>query len=395
MKEVRKMSQARIIFHLDMNCFFAAVEMAYDESLRGKPIAVAGNPEERRGIIVTSSYEARAHGVRTTMPVWEAKKLCPNLIILKPNRNRYSTASKALFDLLRSYTPLVQQVSIDEGYIDVTSYERSIHPLTLAQQMQKRIASELKLPCSIGIAPNKFLAKMASDMKKPNGITVLRKRDLHELLWPLPIGDMHGIGRRTVKKWEKLGVLTIGDLAKADKTFIHNKFGERGIQLHMRANGLDDRPVDPHAHEVFKSIGQSTTLRMDTRNRSVIEQTLSALANRVEARLRRKDVFAGGVQLTIRYHDWKFITRSKKLVNPVQTKEELLDMATELFSHAWNGEPIRLLGISTYDLVERQYAYKQLDLFSYKEEQKKENLHRVVEQLKSKYGEELINWKRK
>lgn len=389
------MSQVRLIFHIDMNCFFAAVEMAYDEGLRGKPLAVAGNPEERRGIIVTSSYEARAKGVKTTMPVWQAKKLCPNLIVVRPNKDRYRAASEALFQLLTSYTPLVQQVSIDEGYLDLTSYLHNIHPILLAKQIQEKIAKELKLPCSIGIAPNKFLAKMASDMKKPNGITVIRKRDVKEKLWLLPIDEMHGIGRRTVDKWRKMDIKTIGDLAMMDEQVIRERFGDRGVQLQKRAKGDDDRPVDPDAYNEFKSIGQSTTLRMDTRNEKLIQETLHRLASRVEERLKRKDVFAGGVQLTVRYYNWKMITRSQKLVNPTQNRTELLEMAKGLFNQAWNKEAVRLLGISTYDLVERQYAYKQLDLFSYKEEQKRENLEQAVKQLQKKYGEETFGWQEK
>lgn len=388
------MRRGRIIFHIDMNCFFAAVEMTYDERLRGKPVAVAGNPEERRGIIMTSSYEARAFGVKTTMPIWQAKKLCPSLIVVKPNRDRYRAASKALFDLLMTYTPLVQKVSIDEGYIDVTSYYGKIHPLDLAKKIQNHIAEELKLPCSIGIAPNKFLAKMASDMKKPNGITVLRKRDIKEKLWPLPIGEMHGIGRRTVDKWKKLGIETIGHLANADEALIREKFGDHGVALRERANGIDHRPVDPHAHEKFKSIGQSTTLRMDTRNEHVIWQTFETLVEKVERRLKRKDIFAFGVQIMVRYHNWKLVTRSKKMTNPFQAKEDLMEIVRELFIEEWNGEPVRLLGVTTYDFIERQYAFKQLDLFSYQEEQKRVELEQVVKKLQKKFGDEVIDWKK-
>ncbi|NEU30782.1 DNA polymerase IV [bacterium LRH843] len=380
----------RLIFHIDMNCFFAAVEIANNQNLRGKPVAVAGNPKERRGIIVTSSYEARAKGVKTTMPIWQAKKLCPNLIVIPPNRARYSAASRELFKLLFSYTPLVQQVSIDEGYLDLTSYLQDIHPVQLAAQIQEKIANELRLPCSIGIAPNKFLAKMASDMKKPNGITVLRKRDIEEKLWPLPINEMHGIGRRTVDKWKSKQIYTIGDLAKADQHLLGSVFGERGLHLQQLANGIDHRPVDPDVYHDYKSIGHSTTLRMDTRNPQVIQSTLAGLCAAVENRLKRNDVFAGGVQLTVRYHDWRMITRSQKLVNPSQDRNELFKIANLLFEKAWDGESIRLLGVSTYDLVERQHAYKQLDLFSYKEDQKKEDLNKAINGLHKKYGEEVV-----
>lgn len=385
-----------MIFHLDMNSFYASVEVAHNPSLKGKPVAIAGNPEERRGIIVTSSYEARAKGVKTTMPIWQAKKLCPNLIVLSPNGERYKAASKALFEILFSYTPFVQQVSIDEGYLDLTSYLKEIHPVKLAQLMQERIQMELNLPCSIGIAPNKFLAKMASDMKKPNGITVLRKRDIEKMLWPMPIEKMHGIGRRTVDKWKKYGVNTIGDLAKADRLSLIKKFGEHALQLKERANGLDDRTVNPHAYGEFKSIGNSTTLRTDTKNVVFLQSTLENLAMRVHERLRSKEVFARGIQITIRYFDWKMVTKSNKLLNPIQTKEEIMKEAFNLFRQIWNKEAVRLLGVSTYDLIEKKYAYKQLDLFTYKEEIRREELNETLQQLRNKFGDDIVKkgWKK-
>ncbi|WP_227935022.1 DNA polymerase IV [Alkalihalobacillus deserti] len=390
------MNQARLIFHLDMNSFFASVEIAHDPSLKGKPVAIAGNPEERRGIIVTSSYEARAKGVKTTMPLWQAKKLCPGLIVLRPNGERYRAASKALFEILFTYTPLVQQVSIDEGYLDLTSYLKEVHPIKLAQSIQEKIVTEIKLPCSIGIAPNKFLAKMASDMKKPNGITILRKRDIGNMLWPLPIHEMHGIGKRTVEKWKKNDILTIGDLAKADHEWLLKKFGDRGIQLKERANGQDDRPVNPHAYSEYKSIGHSTTLRADTKSLPLIRATFDNLSERVHQRLRKKDMFTRGVQITIRYHDWKMITKSHKVYNPIHSKEELLSEANRLFDKAWNGEAIRLLGISTYDLLEKKYAYKQLDLFTYKEDLKQGVLDETIIQLRERFGDNIVRkgWKK-
>lgn len=191
--------KGRIIFHIDMNCFYASVEQSHDPTLKGKAIAIAGNPKERRGILVTCSYEARAKGVYTTMAVWEAKRKCPELILLPPNFERYRIASKAIFDILRTYTELVEPVSIDEGYIDVTELVNGREAIELAESIQKRILNELDLPSSIGIAPNKFLAKTASDMKKPMGITVLRKRELSNILWSLPVIEMHGVGESTAK----------------------------------------------------------------------------------------------------------------------------------------------------------------------------------------------------
>src|SRR5690606_33609023 len=199
--------RARIIFHVDMNSFYASVEMAHNPKLKGKPLAVAGNPEERKGIIVTSSYEARAKGVKTAMPLWEAKKLCPELIVVRPNFERYRETSRKIFQLLAEITPIIEPVSIDEGYMDVTNHPT--HPLQLAKQVQQALLKELDIPCSIGIGPNKFLAKTASDMKKPLGITILRIRDLPQKLWPLPIDKMYGVGKKTAEKMRKLNIQTI------------------------------------------------------------------------------------------------------------------------------------------------------------------------------------------
>ena len=181
----------RIIFHFDMNCFYASVEMAYHPELKGKPLAIAGNPEERKGVIVTSSYEARAKGVKTTMPLWQARRLCPELIVRRPNFDRYRQASKDIFTFLAEITPMIEPVSIDEGYMDVTDVKQ--HPVELARYIHKQLKKTLDLPCSIGIAPNKFLAKTASDMEKPMGLTILRRRELPQMLWPLPIEEMHGV----------------------------------------------------------------------------------------------------------------------------------------------------------------------------------------------------------
>ncbi|GAF66300.1 DNA polymerase IV [Bacillus sp. TS-2] len=380
----------KVILHIDMNSFYASVEMSYDPKLRGKPIAIAGNVEKRKGIIVTSSYEARAKGVQTAMPVWKALNLCPKLILLPPNFERYKSASKAMFDILRSYTDLVEPVSIDEGYMDVSNYLSKGHPYQLAEEIQRRLQSELDLPSSIGIAPNKFLAKMASDMKKPLGITILRKRDIERKLWPLQIEEMHGIGKRTTEKWKKLQINTIGDLAKANERTIEQHFGINGIRLLKKANGHDKRPVDPNSIHEFKSVGHSTTLPFDTNNESKILKEIGKLVQMVQQRLKRKKVCAFGVQLMIRYHDWRTITRSKKIEEPLQEDAAIYSIAMKLFKDHWNGESIRLIGISTYDLVDQKYAYKQLDLFEYESEEKKYKLSETVEQLREKFGEKVF-----
>jgi len=384
----------RVIFHIDMNSFYASVEIAHNPKLRGKPLAIAGNPEERRGIIVTSSYEARAKGIKTTMNLWEARKLCPELIVMRPNFDRYRAASKEIFKILSDVTPLVQPVSIDEGYMDVTDNQNDGNPLEIAHQLQQRIFKELDLPCSIGIAPNKFLAKMASDMKKPMGITVLRKREIQKILWPLAVGEMYGVGEKTAIKLNKMGIKTIGDLANKDVYNLKQVLGINGERLQNRANGVDPRAVDPDAIYEFKSIGSSQTLPADTTDEKEIQKLMQELSENVERRLNRKEAAGKSVQLMIRFHDRKTITRSKKLTSYIETKEEILQVANELLEHHWDFQPIRLIGITVQDINEKQHIGKQLDLFTYEEEQDKENLYFAIEGLTKKYGKNPFKqWK--
>ncbi|WP_456279372.1 DNA polymerase IV [Bacillus sp. AK128] len=382
--------KGRVILHVDMNSFYASVEIAHDPSLSGKPLAIAGNPEERRGIIVTCSYEARALGIKTTMPLWEAKRICPQLIVKTPNFDRYRSASLAMFEYLRSYTDMVQPVSIDEGYMDITDCFEQGTPLELARRIQLELKENYKLPCSIGVAPNKFLAKMASDMKKPLGITVLRKRDVKEKLWPLPVAEMHGVGNKTAEKLKPFNIMTIGDLAEADVRQLKGLLGINGERLKSRANGIDDRPVDPDAIYEFKSIGNSTTLRSDTTDEQEIFTVLQRLSESVSRRLKRKESLARTIQLTIRYHDRKTITRSKKVGNPIVESKDILLVIQQLWKKHWNEEPVRLLGITTQDLLEKNEAYKQLDIFTYQEDAKKEPLFQTIEKLQTKFGQNVI-----
>lgn len=381
----------KVILHVDMNSFYASVEVAYDPSLQGKPLAIAGNVEERKGIIVTCSYEARAFGVKTTMPLWEAKRKCPNLIVRKPNFERYRRASLAMFDILRTYTDLVEPVSIDEGYMDITGCYEKGSPIEIATSIQETLQKTLLLPCSIGIAPNKFLAKMASDMKKPLGITVLRKRDVPIILWPMPVGEMHGVGSKTAEKLAAINIHTIGDLAKGNDIQLKQLLGINGARIKQRANGLDNRLVDPDSISEFKSIGNSTTLPYDSTDEEELLGVIKRLSNSVGARIRRKDMLSNNVQLMIRYADRKTVTRSRKLDNPIDQDEEIYKAAKHLWTKHWNGEPIRLLGVTAQELVEKQEAFKQLDLFSYEKEAKKEPLLKVIDELKGKYGDEIVS----
>ena len=381
-------NKAKVIFHVDMNSFYASVEMAYNPKLKGKPIAIAGNPNERKGIIVTSSYEARAKGVRTTMPLWQARKLCPNLIVIRPDFPKYKATSAKIFKLLAEMSPIIEPVSIDEGYIDAT--EHPTHPITLANEMQQRLLQELDIPCSIGIGPNKFLAKTASDFKKPLGITILRIRDLPEKLWPLSIDKMYGVGSKTAEKLHQINIYTIKDLAKADIYTVSQVLGINGERLINRANGIDKRMVDPDSVNDFKSIGNSQTLREDTIDEAKITSTLNQLASRVEERLQRRELKGMTVQLMMRYADRTTVTRSRKGMSYIDDKESIMTIIQELFQEHWNHQPLRLLGITVQDLLEKSDIMEQLNLFTYEQEEKRASMVDVVQSIQNKYGEDVF-----
>jgi DNA polymerase IV len=379
-------SRAKVILHLDMNSFFASVEQAHNPTLKGIPMAVAGNPKERRGILVTCSYEARALGIYTTMTVGEAKRLCPNLVIVPPDFEKYRTASTAVFDLLRTYTDLVEPVSIDEAYIDITAIGGLTDAVNIASGMQQRILRELDLPCSIGIAPNKFLAKTASDMKKPMGITILRKREVESILWPLPVIEMHGIGKSTEKKMNAVGIHTIGDLAKADEVTIKSSFGKHGIRLHKRANGIDFRPVDPEAAEERKSVGSSTTLPVDETDLDACLKIINRLAAKVAERLHKRQLAGTVVMIQIRTADWRNLTRSRTVLNPLYKDIDIYKEAMDLFKRHWDREPVRLLGITVSNVVPMNELHEQLSIYNFEIHAKEEKMDNLLTQLEQKFG---------
>ncbi|ASB88540.1 DNA polymerase IV [Bacillus sonorensis] len=382
--------KGRVIFHIDMNSFYASVETAYDPSLSGKPLAIAGNAKERKGIVVTCSYEARARGVKPPMPLWEAKRLCPELIVKPPNFDRYRSSSREMFQVLREYTDLVEPVSIDEGYMDLTDTPYREKAYKTALEIQERLQKELLLPSSIGIAPNKFLAKMASDMKKPLGITILRKREVPDVLWPLDIAEMYGIGQKTAEKLRTLNIEKIADLARADEVALKQLLGINGPRLKRRANGIDFGEVNPDRIYEFKSVGNSSTLPHDSTDEKELNRLFDKLSASVSNRLKRKEVMASKLFIMIRYADWTNMTRSKTLQNPTDQADEIAEEAKALFKQHWQGDAVRLLGVTGTGLVKRTEAFKQLDLFSFEEDAKDEPIQKLVEELNEKFGTALI-----
>jgi DNA polymerase-4 len=384
-------SQGRVILHIDMNAFYCSVHAAEEpEVYAGKPTAVSGSVEQRKGIIVTSSYEARRKGVKTGMQVREAVKLCPELILIRPDFTLYRGYSLRIMAIAGDYSPLVETMSIDECYIDITGSKQFGTPQEIAETIQRRIKDELSLPCSVGIAPNKLLAKMGSDMKKPGGITILRLRDVPGLLWDKPCHTMYGIGQKTADKLAKQHIHTLGQLAAADETMLTQHFGVMGNALKLWANGYDHSPVNPERGP-SKSVGHTTTLPQDLTEWSAIQKVFLNLADQVARRLRRQHLLAHTIQITIRNPAMKTITRASTLASPTEDMRTIYKEACELFSTHWSLEkPVRLLGISLHNLESREDSAIQQDLFEFESAPKKEQLIRAMDQLRDKYGENAV-----
>ncbi len=351
---------AHVYFHIDLNAFFANAEILLDPSLKGLPLAVAGT--SRRSVVSTASYEARAFGVHSAMPIAEAMQLCPDLVIVQPHFTWYHELSSDFMAIIRSYTDEIEQASVDECYADMTeTIRRYPRPLDLAWEIQKRILNELKLPCSIGVGPNMFLAKMASDMKKPLGITVLRIREVPEKLWPLKIGDMRGVGEKTVPYLHELNIKTIGDLANfADTERLKPIFGKNTDMMLRRAHGYDDREIVREWDA--KSMGVSETLLEDVTDYDELRGILRTLARRLSARLKEDRKIGRTISVRIRYFDFQNNDRSLRLDEPVWKADDLFYQASAIFDDNWSGEPVRLLGISLSDFTDVSSAV-QINLF--------------------------------
>ncbi|MGG1879758.1 DNA polymerase IV [Paenibacillus campinasensis] len=384
-------ANGRVILHVDMNAFYCSVHEAEEpEKYLGKPTAVAGSTELRKGVIVTCSYAARAKGIRTGMNVRQALRLYPDLIIIAPDFHLYRKYSQAFMNIAYSYSPLLEATSIDECYLDITGSKQFGTPLDIAREIQERIGEELSLPCSIGIAPNKLLAKMASDMKKPRGLSVLRIRDVPKLLWHKPCIELFGIGAKTAEKLKKLNIYTIGQLAAADESLLTHTFGVTGSWMKRAANGIDHAPVVAE-REQSKSIGHTTTLPHDITRLEDAKRVFLNLSDQVARRLRRQGLMASGVQITLRTPDMKTITRSKQLPTPTENMEDIYREACLLYEHHWREEkPLRLLGVTLQQLTPKEASAIQLDLFEYEKQPRKESLTKVMDELRNKFGESAV-----
>jgi len=337
----------RIIFLVDMNAFFIMCETTRQPELANKPAAVAGDPNKRTGIILTANYEARAFGVRTAMTLKEARDCCPSLQTVPPDHDFYERKSRDVMTLLSEYSPALEQNSVDEAWLDMTGSQWLFHsPVEAAAQIQNELRTKLGLWCSIGISDNKFLAKMASELKKPLGITTLWSDDVERSLWSLPVGSMYGVGHRTAEKLSGMGIRNIGDLAAVGEDFLVQCFGRVVHDLYQHARGVDDEPVTPRMCSDVKSVGRSITCSHDLTELDAIQKVLMQLADDVGQGARKLGRKGQTIQLTIKYNDFELMTRQMQ-IHPTNATQDLYEAACYLLKKHWNGSrPIRLAGIS-------------------------------------------------
>ena len=381
LKGVRLISNP-VIMHIDLDAFFVSVEQALNPELRGKPVVVGGKPD-RRGVVASASYEARAFGLHAGMPLVTARRLCPQAIFIEGSFTKYSEASQRFMAILADFSPYLEPVSLDEAYLDVTGFESihgSIHQM--AVNIKQRIKDELGLSVSVGIASGKVVAKIAAEQSKPDGLLEIAAGEERSFLAPLPIAKLPGIGKKTEGILNGLGVNTIGQLANMPLSALKGHFGVFGELLHRHANGIDDRKIEPPA--AAKSISRETTFAQDTRDHSLLKATLGYLSERVGAELRQKGRQAGCVTLKLRYADFSTITRRRTLTRATDADQTVFSTGLKLLTTALSQErqPVRLIGIGVSNLTE---AGRQLDMLD-SSVQRLEQLNKAIDRIRKKYG---------
>lgn len=377
----------RVILLADMNSFFASVHQSLEPKLRGKPVIVIGDPEKRRGIVIAASYEAKAFKIKTGMLVKDARVLCPEGVFITSQYHHYVHYSSRFLAIMRTFTPLVEPFSIDEAFLDVTGCVGLFGPpVEIALQLKERIRRELRITCSIGVGPNKLLAKMAAGLQKPDGLTVLTPEDVPGRLWPLPVRELFGVGRRYEQHLLRMGIWTIGGLAQCPVNKLSKRFGVVGEVLWRCANGIDYSPVDPESLAGYKSMGHQITLPRDYAGEE-IKVVVLELAEVVGRRARTKGYRGKTVTLVLRDPELNFLSRMKTLPQPTDLTKDIYQGALELLNQHWSRlQPVRLIGISLSNLVTE--TTEQLVLFEDREKLK--TLDKTCDHLRSRYGERAI-----
>lgn len=389
----------RVIFHCDLNCFFASVELLDKPALWDVPVAVCGDPKSRHGIILAKNEPAKKRGVQTAETVWQAKKKCPVLVLLPPHHELYEVYSRRVNEIYGRFTDLVEPFGIDESWLDVTG---SLHLFggdarALADRIRATVKAETGLTVSVGVSFNKVFAKLGSDLKKPDATTVIPPEGWRDIVWPLPVGDMLFAGRSTQRVLGQYGIETIGQLAACPEEMAEQLLGKMGGQLWRYANGLDNSPVRPgHQREPVKSVGNGTTFPADLVRWEQIRQGLAPLCDSVATRLRRQRLYAGGVSVTLKGADFKAVSRQTRLDEPTHLMRDIWETAQELARQIWKAPtPIRAMTVTALYVTEDGQAYRQLDLLgqtSAKRSERQEKLESAVDAIREKYGSGAIRF---
>ena len=379
---------AKIIMHIDLNAFYATAETIKDPSLEGKPLIIAGS--SRRGIVSTASYEARKYGIRSAMPTYMARKLCPEVIIRGVDFELYQKLSSEFFGYIKRYTNIIEIASIDECYADMTECMKDVEdPEKFLKDLQDLLFKETKLKCSIGLAPTKFLAKMGSDYKKPMGITIIRRKDVSKIIWPLPIKDMYGIGKKTYPRLEKLGIYKIGDLATTESNEVKKVLGKSYEVFKMWANGFGSDEVIMEAQDP-KSIGHSSTFLFDTDDYDEIKDKLFQLTQEVSARAKNEEKIGTTVTIVIKDTDFKSFTRSKTITEATNEVDDIFKVAIEQYDNNFAGRPIRLIGVTLSNLIDKSNFYVQMNLFNMEEHREKCATKLLINELNNKMKKPML-----
>ncbi len=383
-----KQVQSKYIIHLDMDAFYPSVEVLDNPALNGKPVIVGGSKE--RGVVSSASYEARKFGIHSAQPMAQARRRCPDGIFLPVRMSRYKEVSKRVFEIFHRFTPLVEPVSIDEAFLDVTGSTRIFgQPENIAKMIKKTILIQTGLTVSAGVAPSKFVAKIASDIDKPDGLTVVPLNGIREFLDPLPVKKMWGVGKMTQLTLRRLNIRTFRELRRTPATFLEKKFGKHGVKMHLLAMGVDERDVMPE-HDV-KSMGHEQTFLHDITSLDAAKKELLALGNKVARRMRHKGVTGKTVTLKVKYNDFVQITRSTTLPKPTDDGLEIYSTVCRFLEKTEvTIKPIRLLGISLSQLNFLGIG-TQLSLFDQDpSSQKRQRLNTTLDSLYEKFGDQSV-----
>lgn len=382
----------RIILHCDLNNFYASVECAAHPEWKDVPLAVAGNPEKRHGVVLAKNEIAKKYGVKTGDVIWEAKQKAPGLIVVPPHFNEYMALSNRVFDIYTDYTCYVEPFGPDECWLDCTGSTKLFGSgKEIADKIRAKVVEKTGLTVSVGVSFNKVFAKIGSDLKKPDATTVISRENFKELLWKLPASDMLSIGRKTAEKLAKLNIRTIGDIANADVAMLKSHFGVVGVRMHNYANGEDSEGVREYVKSrKIESVGHGMTAVRDITSLDDAKALVYYLSERIAARMRKYGVRGAGVTVDIRGNDLKHTSHQRKMRVPTYATREIAESAFALISEIWHGDPpLRTLTVAVYDLTPSDGAV-QTTMFDDKPNEKEEALERAMDLIREKYGKDSI-----